>query len=212
MDRAIFFDRARALLFGGALDASRIDGLGGILDVWDARPGPRDSRWLAYALATAHHEVDGTMRPIREYGGAAYFKRRYDIEGDNPALARRLGNLRPGDGALFHGRGFVQLTGRANYARMGAFLGVDLTSSAAAADRALELSNAARILFKGMEDGLFTGRRFADYFNGSRADWVAARRIVNGTDKANRVADYADRKSTRLNSSHRYISRMPSSA
>ena len=39
----------------------------------------------------------------------------------------RLGN-QPGDGARFKGRGFVQLTGRYNYAKYGPVVGVDLTA------------------------------------------------------------------------------------
>ncbi len=31
--------------------------------------------------------------------------------GAAPAKARELGNINPGDGARFHGRGYVQLTG-----------------------------------------------------------------------------------------------------
>ena len=42
----------------------------------------------------------------------------------------------------------------------------------------------------GMQRGWFTGRRLADYFNPERGDWVNARRIINGTDKANLIAGY----------------------
>src|SRR3546814_6075636 len=41
----------------------------------------------------------------------------YDIRGDRPAKARELGNLTPGDGAKYAGRGYVQLTGKSNYVK-----------------------------------------------------------------------------------------------
>src|SRR3546814_9860137 len=44
--------------------------------------------WVAYALATTYHETAGTMLPIKEIGGPAYFTRMYDIRGDRPGKAR----------------------------------------------------------------------------------------------------------------------------
>ena len=45
------------------------------------------------------------FEPISEMGGPEYLSR-YDFNTE-------LGNTEPGDGALFKGRGFIQLTGRA---------------------------------------------------------------------------------------------------
>ncbi len=72
----------------------------------------RDDPALAYILATAFHETGGLVQPVRERGGAAYLRRRYDVTGDNPARARAHGNLSSGDGVRYAGRGYVQLPGR----------------------------------------------------------------------------------------------------
>ena len=69
--------------------------------------------------------------------------------------------------------------------------GADLTSNTQAADRALDPVLAAKIMFYGMEKGIFTGRKFADYFDGTRANWVGARSIINPGDKPQLVAGYA---------------------
>ncbi|CAN5342111.1 glycoside hydrolase family 19 protein [soil metagenome] len=86
-------------------------------------------------LAQAAHESDG-FRTLTEYGGPAYFKR-YDGRRD-------LGNTMPGDGARYHGRGIFQLTGRFNYRRFGALLGIDLEAEP---DRAMEPAISLSIAF-----------------------------------------------------------------
>ncbi|MEM8754004.1 MAG: hypothetical protein AAGF90_13580 [Pseudomonadota bacterium] len=187
IDRDHFFDQVRGSLFAGTLRQGQVDGLNALLDHWEARHGNEDTRWLAYALATAHHEVNKTYAPIREFGGVAYFRRMYDIEGSRPHIARRLGNLEPGDGARYCGRGFIQVTGRVNYARWAARTGLDLVREP---DLAMRWDVSARILFEGMIDGIFTGKKLADYFDGLKEDWVGARRIVNGVDRARLIADY----------------------
>ena len=191
INRKFFFDHVRANLFAGRLTASQVSGMNFILDVWEASHAAQDDRWLAYALGTAFHETAFTMQPIKELGGDKRFHDLYDIGGRNPTLARGLGNLQPGDGILFHGRGYVQLTGRANYKRMQAAFGGDLTSSRAAADGVLQPALAAKIMFKGMIEGIFTGKKLGDYFNGPREDWVNARRIINRLDRADDIAGYA---------------------
>ncbi len=194
INRDFFFAQVRARLVRARLGTLVVSGLSTILDHWEIEHGGWDRRWLAYALATAWHETAFTMQPIGERGDTAYFKRMYDRR--SPLAARRaiaaaLGNDRDGDGVLFRGRGYAQLTGRRNYRLMGETFDVDLTSDSVAADRALEPGLAARIMFKGMHEGLFTGRRFSHYFTGKTSDWRNARRIINGLDRADQIAHYA---------------------
>ena len=193
INRAFFFEQCQQTLYTAKMKASQVAGLTFVLDCWEKSHAKKDDRWLAYALGTAHHETAFTMQPIHEFGGAGYFFRMYDPGSPVPrqaALARSM-KARPGDGVLFHGRGFVQLTWRINYEKMGKAFGVDLTSSTAAADRALQPELAAKIMFKGMEEGTFTGKKFADFFNPTTQDWTGARRIINGVNEKDAIAMYA---------------------
>jgi hypothetical protein len=159
----------------GALSQDQVDGFNAVLSAVDSWP----KSWKAYALATAWHETGFTMQPIKEIGGEAYFTRMYDPRGSRPHVAADLGNTKPGDGAKFAGRGYVQLTGRKNYA----FYGI-----ADKPDDALKPDVAAKIMRDGMERGRFTGKKLSDYLPG---DYVGARRIINGQDKAKTIAGYA---------------------
>jgi putative chitinase len=188
INRRFFFDNARLRLFDGRLTSSQVDGLVAILDQWEMHHSQKDDRWLAYALGTVHHETGRTMCPIREWGGPKYFFKMYDKRGARPHVARDLGNAEEGDGVLFHGRGYVQLTGRRNYAFWQQRLGVDCVQSP---DVVMQPGIASRILFEGMELGAFTGKKFSDFFSGPREDWRNARRIINRLDKADLVASYA---------------------
>jgi predicted chitinase len=119
------------------------------------RPG------IIAAIATVRVEAP-TFEPIHEYGGPSYWAQ-YEGRTD-------LGNVEPGDGVRYHGRGFIQLTGRANYRWYGQLLEVPLEDQP---DLALEPDIAARV--------------FARYFSergvhrsAAEGDWTAARVKVNG--------------------------------
>ncbi|WP_244669534.1 glycoside hydrolase family 19 protein [Kaistia sp. 32K] len=159
-----------------------------LLDEWEAQHAAKDDRWLAYALATTHHETDRSMQPIHERGSKEYFRQKYDITGDYPARARKNGNTTPGDGVKYCGRGYVQLTWKNNYIRAGDEIGhPELVDHP---DDAMDPVYAKKILFLGMMGGWFTGKRLSDYFDGPKEEWVQARRIINGLDKANLIASY----------------------
>jgi putative chitinase len=68
----------------------------------------------AHFMAQCAHESDG-FRTFQEYASGAAYEGRKD-----------LGNVKRGDGALFKGRGPIQITGRANYQRFGQALGIEL--------------------------------------------------------------------------------------
>ncbi len=197
MNLTTFFDSVRSSLFKGKLTAKQVKGMEFILEQW-GETGFTDDLWLAFSLATAFHETAFTMQPIKERGGKAYFTKMYDIKGSRPAKARELGNTVPGDGAKYAGRGYVQLTGKTNYERASRALGIDFVSNP---DLVMDPANAAFIMFQGMADGWFTGKKFSDYLNGVERDFRNARRIINGTDKAATIAGYARKFETAINAS-----------
>lgn len=81
-----------------------------------------DALRLAHFMAQVAHESGG-FRYMEELGGDGYFAR-YDGRKD-------LGNVIPGDGALYHGRGPLQITGRLNYRKYGQALGMDFENNPA---------------------------------------------------------------------------------
>lgn len=173
INRKRFFDEIRPM-FGRTISQTQVDGIDTILDEWEER-GLTDLRWLAYMFATVKWETAHTMEPIEEYGlGALHAYGVPDAE----------------TGEAYYGRGFVQLTWKENYAKMGKLLGVDLVKHP---EKALEREIATQILFEGMlkeESGVgdFTGVSLERYFNDTTEDWINARRIINGTDKAREIA------------------------
>lgn len=200
VDRAKFFKGVRNSVFPSHLTQKQVDGMNAILDAWD-KSVFTDLRWLAYMFGTTFHETGGEMQPIAERGGYDYCERNYGPNGRRPDTARKMGNVHAGDGYKYRGRGDVQMTWHNNYKHAGDIIGVDLVGNP---DLAMQPDIAAKIMFAGMTDVnivfenfhddqnfSFTGRSLEDYFNETTEDWYNARRIINGTDHAQMIADTA---------------------
>lgn len=177
MDRARFYAALRhrdSGVFGTSLTQAQVDRLEAILTKLDAILIERAQ--AAYILATAYHESD-RFHTMEEYASGVAYEGR-----------ATLGNTQPGDGKRFKGRGFVQITGRRNYTDWAKRLGIDLVGNPALAAR---IDYATTILIDGMMLGTFTDRKLPDYVFGTKKDYVGARRVVNGTDRATMIATYA---------------------
>ena len=183
-DRQIFFDEYTKA-FGAPSERAQ-EGIAFLLDQIE----PDEKNWanlycIAYGLATFKWETANTFQPIVERGSPSYFTK-YDA---GTRIGAQLGNTQPGDGFRYRGRGYVQVTGRANYLHDGALLGLDLIGNP---DLALQPEVAYSIASRGMKEGWFTGHRFAPYFpDGGPPDYVTARHIINGIDHAQDIAAFA---------------------
>jgi putative chitinase len=174
---AALFDEIRTSLFGGSLNQGQVDGMnviGMACSIAGLNPVLEQS---AYILATAYHETAQTMQPIEEYGG---WNTTY---------------------APWFGRGFVQLTWEENYEKQQNKL--DAIPQVHTYEipyqvhddynLALDPRTSAIITVGGMRDGDFTGKKLSDYIKPGSVDYVNARRIVNGTDRAEQIAGYAEK-------------------
>jgi predicted chitinase len=134
--------------------------------------GLTDKRMVLMALGTIRAETEGFV-PISEgkskYNTATTPFDKYDA---GTSIGATLGNTQPGDGARFKGRGYVQLTGRDNYKRIGEQLGIDLVGNP---DKANDPATAGLILakfIKNKEDAVRAAL--------AQKDLKKARKLVNG--------------------------------
>lgn len=123
-----------------------------------AQAGMTDKNTIIAALATIKTET-GSFQPIPEYSSGAEYNGRAD-----------LGNTQPGDGPRFKGRGYIQLTGRANYTSYGQKLGVNLVNNP---DLALQPDVAAKVLVQYFKDHNIPAMAQA-------GNWMGVRKAVNG--------------------------------
>lgn len=181
-----FFNSYREIY--GKLNQTQVSGLDNLVGYIELDSDITDLRWAAYMLATVKHECADTFQPITERGAKSYF----DKYEPGTKIGKNLDNTVKGDGYLYRGRGYVQLTGRGNYQKMSSNLGLtgedDLIVRP---DNALHPDVAYRIMSYGMRMGSFTHKKLNDYINGTVCDYSNARRIINGTDQAAKIKGYA---------------------
>ena len=167
----------REELFGGSLSQVQVESLNYLVQRCEEYQLTYPE--TAYVLATVYHEtgyvqngkMNRDMLPIKERGSDAY--------------------LRSKKYYPYIGYGYVQLTWEGNFRRVGKLIGVDLINYP---EKALEKDNASEILIKGMVFGWFTGvgfHRKCPVYRYNKLSYVRARKIVNGTDKAEKIAEYA---------------------
>lgn len=161
------------------LTSENVRGFDFILSEGEKRRTPLHD--LAYILATVFHETAARMQPIAEYGKGK--GRKYGVKGKY--------------GQVPYGRGYVQLTWDSNYERADKELklkGALLRNF----DLALKPEIAVQILFVGMAEGWFTGKKIRDFIDEidesdaeDLREFEEARRVINGVDKKKLIGGYA---------------------
>lgn len=171
-----FYDSIRKTI---PLTSENIRGFDFILTEGYARKVPLND--LAYILATTYHETASRMQPIAEYGKGK--GRKYGVKGKY--------------GQVPYGRGYVQLTWDFNYEKADKELGL---KGALLKNFELALSPkvAVQILFVGMAEGWFTGKKLRDFIDTidepddeDKKEYEGGRKVINGVDKKTLIATYA---------------------
>src|SRR5687768_6261119 len=193
-DKKFFFDTIRqSKLFDGELTETQVATMDAVIDSYSGDSFDH----LSYILATPYHEVGKALEPVSEnlnYSAkrlrevwpsrfksdatAKQYANNPQALGDK-VYGGRLGNA-ANEGYLYRGRGLSQITGKENYAKFGKLMSIDLVGNP---DLALKPAVAARILVVGMERGLFTGKKLADYDAPGGYMLVGARAIINADAK-----------------------------
>lgn len=163
-----------------SLNQKQVEGFEAVFDEFERRE-MNDYRMLSYILATIWHEVGKTMQPIEEIGKAKGLKYGKRVWYD--------GRIYTDVPHIYYGRGLTQNTWRDIYEKLtkANTRGWDFVNNP---DLLLQMEPSIWATFHAMTIGLYTGRKLSQYFNDKIIDPVGARKIINGTDKAELIAGH----------------------
>jgi len=175
IDKVFFYSEIRSQGLFKQLTQMQVDSIDAILMECELQ-GVVDVRQIAYIFATAYWEAHNPrkpelrMTPMIEYGGNAYLV-------SKPYYP-------------YYGRGLSQITWLDNYKKEAKRLKLDLVKSP---DLILDIPIAANSHVYCMSKGIYTGKKLSDYIKGDKCDFIEARRIINGKDKAKEISEIAER-------------------
>lgn len=186
VERSKFFSLYRERF--GKLTQKQVDAVEAFLS--EIEKYPLNIREAAYIFATVYHETAKTFLPLEEFG-----------KGRGKKYGKAV------NGKKYYGRGYVQLTWDYNYKKATEELkkqfpaivkayeakhGVtfDLLTSP---EQAMDVEVACAILVVGSQQGWFTGKKLSDYINSNQSDFINARRVINGIDRAKLIAGQAQK-------------------
>lgn len=174
IDKPYFYQRIREVGLFDKLVQAQVESLDAVLNECDKQG--LTLKQCAYVFATAYHECynpktpETRLTPIVEFGGEKYLKSKKYYP--------------------YYGRGLSQITWDYNYRKEAKRLNLDLMNHP---ELILNIPTAANSHVYCMANGIYTGKKLSDYINDKKTDYVNARRIVNGTDQAAKIAGYAEK-------------------
>lgn len=209
MDKKVFLASLRTTLYPTALSLFTIDVLDRIIAHSDDLTNAEVAYCMATTYhevgptlqpkrESLNYSVDGLLKTFSRKRISEADARRLGRKNGEPALPvarqreianilyggewgrKNLGNTQPNDGWDFRGGGFAQTTGRANFKRISAMVGYDLTKDPEAIVRP---EIAVTALIKAMKSGTYTGKRLSDY--DLPQQFSSARAIINADGATN---------------------------
>ena len=169
----------------GRLNQDQVNGMNFILLKLDDSEVFNLANQYSGIISNIMIETDWTFQPIREKGGYNYF--RY--------LIGRLGSRTHKEAYDFRGGGYIQTTGRLNYITMSPYVKkkfpeIDIVANP---NQITNPEVSWITLEAGLSKGLYTGKKITDYLNEFKTDYKNFRRCINGLDRANEIAGYAEK-------------------